>query len=155
MELIPFEPVDGLDTWYGQLHKPILAHSFKEAGIKGLTPISPSKSRLTSSLQTKLLPFTGPAFWNRMTIMIHFNGRRRTNNTNIYLVTGSQPYQLCTRAFLLPHQVTILLTFPNSTFSLSLLLNILTNSSLLGDCQNWFKRLDPDLDRSKSGLNLV
>jgi hypothetical protein len=40
-ELIPFEPVDGADTRYGQLHKPIGAHPFKEAGIKGFTPPSP------------------------------------------------------------------------------------------------------------------
>jgi hypothetical protein len=40
-ELIPFEPVDGADTHYGQLYKPIGAHPFKEAGIKGFTPPSP------------------------------------------------------------------------------------------------------------------
>ncbi len=39
----PFELVDGPNTWYGQLHKPILAHPFKEAGIKWFTPISPFK----------------------------------------------------------------------------------------------------------------
>jgi hypothetical protein len=40
-ELILFEPVDGADTRYGQLYKPIGAHLFKEAGIKGFTPPSP------------------------------------------------------------------------------------------------------------------
>ncbi len=40
-ELIPFEPVDGADTRYGQLYKPIGANPFKEAGIKGFTPPSP------------------------------------------------------------------------------------------------------------------
>jgi hypothetical protein len=40
-ELIPFEPVDGADTRYGQLYKPIGEHLFKEAGIKGFTPPSP------------------------------------------------------------------------------------------------------------------
>jgi hypothetical protein len=39
-ELIPLEPVDGADTRYGQLYKPIGAHPFKEAGIKGFTPPS-------------------------------------------------------------------------------------------------------------------
>jgi len=42
-ELIPFQPVDGADTRYGQLYKPILAQPFKEAGIKGFTPIQPFK----------------------------------------------------------------------------------------------------------------
>jgi hypothetical protein len=42
-ELIPFQPVDGADTRYGEIYKPISAHPFKEAGIKGFTPIQPFK----------------------------------------------------------------------------------------------------------------
>ena len=42
MELIPFQPVNGADTRYGQLYKPISAHPFKEAGIKGFAPIQPT-----------------------------------------------------------------------------------------------------------------
>jgi hypothetical protein len=30
--------VDGADMQYGQLYKPITAHPFKEAGLKGFTP---------------------------------------------------------------------------------------------------------------------
>jgi hypothetical protein len=41
--LISFQPVDGADTWYGQIYKPISAHPFKEAGIKGFTPTQPFK----------------------------------------------------------------------------------------------------------------
>jgi hypothetical protein len=41
--LILFELVDGADTRYGQFYKPIGAHPFKEAGIKGFTPPSPFK----------------------------------------------------------------------------------------------------------------
>ncbi len=37
-ELIPFQPVDSADTRHGQLYKPITAHPFKEAGLKGFTP---------------------------------------------------------------------------------------------------------------------
>ncbi len=37
-ELIPFQPVDSADTQYGQLYKPITAHPFKEAGLKGFMP---------------------------------------------------------------------------------------------------------------------
>jgi hypothetical protein len=37
-KLIPFQPVDGADTRYGQLYKPIAAHPFKDAGIKGFFP---------------------------------------------------------------------------------------------------------------------
>ena len=40
-ELVPFQPVDGPDTRFGQLYKPIAAHPFKEAGIKGFTPTKP------------------------------------------------------------------------------------------------------------------
>jgi hypothetical protein len=40
-ELITFEPVDGADTRYGQLYKPIGAHPFKEAGLKGFSPPAP------------------------------------------------------------------------------------------------------------------
>ena len=40
-EFIPFQSADGADTRYGQLYKPISAHPFKEAGIKGLAPIQP------------------------------------------------------------------------------------------------------------------
>jgi hypothetical protein len=40
-ELIPFKPVDGADTRYGQLYKPIGEHPFKEAGIKGFIPPTP------------------------------------------------------------------------------------------------------------------
>jgi hypothetical protein len=43
-ELIPFQPVDGANTRYWQIYKPISAHPFKEAGIKGFTtPIQPFK----------------------------------------------------------------------------------------------------------------
>ena len=43
IELIPFEPVDGPDNQYGQLHRPISKHPFASAGIKGFTPIQPYK----------------------------------------------------------------------------------------------------------------
>jgi hypothetical protein len=43
MELIPFQPLDGPDTWYGQIHKPITAQPFKEAGINGFHPTLPYK----------------------------------------------------------------------------------------------------------------
>jgi hypothetical protein len=39
--LIPFEPVDGADTRYGQLYRPIGANPFKEAGLKGFEPPTP------------------------------------------------------------------------------------------------------------------
>jgi hypothetical protein len=40
MKLIPFQQLDGPDTWYGQIHKPITAQPFKEAGINGFQPIA-------------------------------------------------------------------------------------------------------------------
>jgi hypothetical protein len=44
LELIPFQPLNGPDTWYGQIYKPIMAHPFKEAGINGFNPITPFKT---------------------------------------------------------------------------------------------------------------
>jgi hypothetical protein len=39
LELILFQTLDGSNTWYGQSHKPITAHPFKEAGINEFDPI--------------------------------------------------------------------------------------------------------------------
>jgi hypothetical protein len=41
--LIPFKPLVGADTRYGQLYKPIGLSPFKEAGLKGFQPSSPFK----------------------------------------------------------------------------------------------------------------
>jgi hypothetical protein len=43
-ELIPFKPVDGADTHYGQMYKPIGEHPFKEAAITGFIPPTPFKA---------------------------------------------------------------------------------------------------------------
>jgi hypothetical protein len=43
VKLIPFLPVDGANTGYGQLYKPIVLHPFKEASIKGFTLPKPFK----------------------------------------------------------------------------------------------------------------
>ncbi len=43
LELIPFQPLDGPDTQYGQIHKPITAQPFKEAGINEFQPTLPYK----------------------------------------------------------------------------------------------------------------
>jgi hypothetical protein len=40
-ELIPFEPLDGPDNRYSQLHKPFGPMPYKEAGINGFTPPQP------------------------------------------------------------------------------------------------------------------
>ncbi len=42
-ELIPFDPINGPDTQYSQLHKAIDPHQFKEAGISGFLPLQPFK----------------------------------------------------------------------------------------------------------------
>ncbi len=41
VELIPFQPLDGADTRYGQLYKPIGLSPFKEAGLNGFQPSNP------------------------------------------------------------------------------------------------------------------
>ncbi len=43
IELIPFQPLDGPDIQFGQLHKPITALPFKDAGINGFNPALPYK----------------------------------------------------------------------------------------------------------------
>jgi hypothetical protein len=67
-ELIPFQPVNGADTRYRQIYKPISAHPFKEAGIKGFTPIQPFKVA-TDVLAQKIsaLRFIGPAYLSSTT----------------------------------------------------------------------------------------
>jgi hypothetical protein len=42
-KLVLFQPVDGTNTRYGQIYKPISAHPFKEAGLKGFSPNQPFK----------------------------------------------------------------------------------------------------------------
>jgi hypothetical protein len=43
-ELVPFKPVHGADTRYGQLYHPIGKNPFKEAGLKGFTPPVPLRA---------------------------------------------------------------------------------------------------------------
>ncbi len=59
-KLTPFQLVDGADTWYGQLYKPITAHPFKEAGIKGFFPIQPFQV-LANLAQTECVAFHWPS----------------------------------------------------------------------------------------------
>ncbi len=59
-ELIPFQPVDGADTCYGQLYKPISAHPFKEAGIKGFSPIQPHQVLMNLAVTDSCLAFHWP-----------------------------------------------------------------------------------------------
>ena len=40
-ESIAFQPLDGADNQYGQTHRKIFDHLYKEAGIKGFTPPNP------------------------------------------------------------------------------------------------------------------
>ncbi len=44
--------MNGADTQYGQIYKPISAHPFKEAGIKGFTPIQLFKVAKDTLAQT-------------------------------------------------------------------------------------------------------
>jgi len=61
LELIRFQPLDGSDTWYGQLHKPITAHPFKEAGINGFDPIKPFKVSANFLMTDQLSQFQWPS----------------------------------------------------------------------------------------------
>ncbi len=58
---IPFQPADGADKWYGQLYKPISAHPFKEAGIKGFSPIQPYQVATNLTITNQCLAFCWPS----------------------------------------------------------------------------------------------
>jgi hypothetical protein len=60
-KLIPFEPVDGADTRYGQLYKPISAQPFKEVGIKGFLPIQPFKIATNLAITDRCTAFHWPS----------------------------------------------------------------------------------------------
>jgi hypothetical protein len=61
LELIPFQPVEGSDTRYGQLHKPIKAIPFKEAGIDMFKPFSPFKVTAQYLMTDTALAFHWPS----------------------------------------------------------------------------------------------
>jgi hypothetical protein len=60
-KLVPFQPVDGADTRFGQLYKPITTNPFKEAGIKGFSPIQPYKVAAQLALTDRCLAFHWPS----------------------------------------------------------------------------------------------
>jgi len=61
LELTPFQPLDGSDTRYGQLNKPIMAHPFREAGINGFHPIKPVKVSTNFLTTDQLSQFHWPS----------------------------------------------------------------------------------------------
>jgi hypothetical protein len=58
-KLFVFEPLDGPDNRYGQLHKPISAAKFNEASIHGFTPISPYRTQDVRTSSNLLFPEKG------------------------------------------------------------------------------------------------
>jgi hypothetical protein len=61
-KLILFQPVNGADTWYGQLYKPITAHPLKEAGIKGFFPIQLFQIPVNLAQTDQCVKFDWPSF---------------------------------------------------------------------------------------------
>jgi hypothetical protein len=61
VELIPFHPVDGPNSCFGQLYKPIALHPFKEAGIKGFTPPKPFKAPANLATTNHCVGFHWPS----------------------------------------------------------------------------------------------
>jgi hypothetical protein len=59
-ELIAFQPLDGADNQYGQLHQKISDHPYKEAGIKGFTPPNPFCVAVNFITTTNALAFKWP-----------------------------------------------------------------------------------------------
>ncbi len=62
LELIAFQPLDGADTRFGQLYKPIKAEPFASAGLKGFLPSNPYQVEPTadSNLLIPIEPFHWP-----------------------------------------------------------------------------------------------
>ncbi len=61
VELIPFNPVDGADSRYGQLYKPIALHPIKEAGVEGFTPPKPFKAPAHLATTSHCVEFHWPS----------------------------------------------------------------------------------------------
>ena len=59
VELIAFEPIDGPDSRYGQLHKPISAKKFDEAGVYGFMPMSPYRTQDVWTTSGYIIPERG------------------------------------------------------------------------------------------------
>ena len=49
-EMRAFQPVDGSDTRYSQLYRPISKDAYKMAGVKGFTPSLPFNDLLHDSI---------------------------------------------------------------------------------------------------------
>ena len=62
LELIAFQPLDGADTRFGQLYKPITAEPFASAGLKGFLLSNPYQVEPTadSNLLIPIEPFHWP-----------------------------------------------------------------------------------------------
>ena len=52
--LIPFEPIDGADTRYSQLHRPLQKDAYELAGIKGYIPPVPWKTAATALIMVAM-----------------------------------------------------------------------------------------------------
>ena len=64
-ELIAFEPMNGPDNHYGQLHKPISATTYNEASIHGFIPISPYRTQDVRTSAHLIIPEKG-FFWTTL-----------------------------------------------------------------------------------------
>jgi hypothetical protein len=60
VELIAFEPLDGADNQYGQIHRKISDHPYKEASIKGFTPPNPFRVSTNFVTTSDALAFRWP-----------------------------------------------------------------------------------------------
>ncbi len=89
IKLIPFQPLDGLNTHYGQLCKPIASHPFKEAGITGVTLQLRSRHLPTLPPQIIATTFIGPAYLSSMMNSLPLSGQTMSNSISTFGVTLS------------------------------------------------------------------
>ena len=87
VELIPFQPLDGADTRYGQLYKPISFSPFKEAGLTGSNHLSLFTSLCISSKAAVSTNFTGQPSSSLTTTSYHFRVLMTANATSLWTLT--------------------------------------------------------------------
>jgi hypothetical protein len=87
VELIPFQPLDGADTRYGQLYKPIGLSPFKEAGLKGFQPSTPFHVFRITSKPAVSTSFIGQLSPSSTTTLYHFRGLTTKNAASSWTAT--------------------------------------------------------------------
>ena len=121
--LIPFEPLDGPDTQFGQLHRPIRQDPFTEAGVKGFLPIEPFKLPV-NFISAETSPFHWPSLAELNDELFPFPWTSTderlladdlSSESLEVLYTGPPPTPPCSRPFLVPAVSDLVASIINSS----------------------------------------